>query len=219
MNSLVTAAFARELEILVNGLKARGDPCVGRFLPFYSPETLRQVTDHWNTINCLRQELAGVQASLQQLSSLVIAQTQQLSHPSSCQNFTLHTVEPVAFPFEPVPPAAPRAKASKPRAKKKPTAGAPEIASTVSPPAENSAPPAQKVASPSVSDSAPQESTPPKKKKKSSKRPLEQRDAVAPNIQVILPPVEQVTNWQDHFMNFTSSPRDAFNFSDLLKMH
>ena len=97
MNSLCTSAFVRELSVLVKHLQERRDPVLKKFLPFYSAEGLRQVAEQWDTINCIRQELVGVQVSLQQLSSLLISQTQLLSHPSGCRSFTLHTVEDTPF--------------------------------------------------------------------------------------------------------------------------
>ena len=225
MNTLVTAAFVRELEILVSTLKSKGDPCLDRFLPFYSPDTLRQLVDHWNTINCLRQELSGVQASLQQLSSLVVAQTQQLTHPSSCSKFSLHIVEPVTFPSQPIAPP-PRPKPSKPKAKKTPAAAVAEVtpaAQQVSPPEYNTAPPALNGVAPDVSLPLPAPS-PPKKKKKSSKRPREASETeTAAAVQTILdfsmPPQAQANNWEDNFLTFSDSPQDTFNLSEFIKLH
>lgn len=207
-------------------LKSKGDPCLDRFLPFYSPDTLRQLVDHWNTINCLRQELSGVQASLQQLSSLVVAQTQQLTHPSSCSKFSLHIVEPVTFPSQPIAPP-PRPKPSKPKAKKTPVAAVAEVAPAaqqVSPPEDNTAPRALNGVAPDVSLPLPAPSPPPKKKKKSSKRPREASETTtAAAVQTILdhamPPQAQANNWEDNFLTFSDSPQDTFNLSEFIRLH
>lgn len=223
----MTAAFVRELEILVSGLKGRGDPCLDRFLPFYSPDTLRQLVDHWNTINCLRQELAGLQVSLQQLSSLVVAQTQQLTHPSSCSKFSVHIVEPVAFPSEPIAPPAPRPRPSKAKAKKNPAAAAAEVnpvAKNVSAPESNPAPQALNAAAPAVPLPLPAPSPPPPKKKKSSKRPRETSDAkTAAAVQSILefavPAQAQDNNWEDNFLTLSDASQDTFNLSEFIRLH
>lgn len=83
----VTAAFVRELEILVSSLRDRGDPSLGRFLPFYCSDTLRQVSDLLDAFECLRQELAGVQASLRELKNVVLVQPPSV--PCTVRRFDL----------------------------------------------------------------------------------------------------------------------------------
>jgi len=116
----VTAAFARELEILVSSLRNRGDPSLGRFLPFYCADTLRQVSDLLDAFECLRQELAGVQASVRELKNVVLVQPPPV--PCTARRFDLEqtpNLRPPLFSFSSV--ALPKAPAADSAAAKVPT--------------------------------------------------------------------------------------------------
>jgi len=104
----VTAAFVRELEILVSALRDRGDPSLTRFLPFYCADTLRHVSNLLDAFECLRQELAGVQSSVRELKNLVLFQPGQvtgLSRPVSFSfpNLSLPTAPSQNLPISSAP--------------------------------------------------------------------------------------------------------------------
>lgn len=87
MNSLCVSAFARELGALVEQLKYEGHPALARFLPFYSEDTLRQVSQNWETLAGIQQELTALRLSVQQLWYCCVPQTQQqFSLPTAAAN-------------------------------------------------------------------------------------------------------------------------------------
>ena len=108
MNSLCVSAFARELGALVEQLRYEGHPALARFLPFYSEDTLRQVSQNWETLAGLKQELTALRLSVQQLWYCCVPQTQQqFGFPAA----------PPAEITQPTPPAPKRVRRD--RAQKK----------------------------------------------------------------------------------------------------
>lgn len=97
MASFCAQALVYELETLINTLRAENHPALRRFEPFYRDPYIGEVRNCLSTLSCIRQELAGLQSSMQNLTMLVVAQQQQLYHPSNCQQFSLYSV-PTAQP-------------------------------------------------------------------------------------------------------------------------
>jgi len=122
MTSFCAQTLCNEFQILVETLCRENHPAVHRLLPFYDERYITEVRNAWATLDCIRQELSGLQSSLQNLTTLFVAQQQQLYHPSRCSQFSLHTVPSSRHHVVPgTEPAAapPKKKASKPRTKKK----------------------------------------------------------------------------------------------------
>jgi len=94
MASFCAQALVSELEILVSTLRAESHPSLRRFEPFYKDTYIAEVRNCFQTLSCIRQELGGLQASIQNLTMLVVSQQQQLYHPPTCQHFALHSVNP-----------------------------------------------------------------------------------------------------------------------------
>ena len=63
---------------------------MARILPYYSDSSFDEVKNAWMTLDCIRAEMRGMQASIQNLTYLVVNQTQQLAHPMGCRHFSLH---------------------------------------------------------------------------------------------------------------------------------
>jgi len=98
MSTFGSQTFINELHILLETLKREKHPAVYRILPYYQDQYLQELKDCSATLNCIRQELAGLQYSIQNLTMLVVSQQQQLNHPSNCGQFSLHTVTPQPTP-------------------------------------------------------------------------------------------------------------------------
>ena len=110
MNSLCVSAFARELGALIEQLRYEGHPALARFLPFYSEDTLRQVSRNWETLAGLKEELTALRLYVQQLWYCCVPQTQQqFGFPAT------PLVE-----IQPTPPAPKRIRKDRPRKKKTP---------------------------------------------------------------------------------------------------
>jgi len=131
MNSLCTSAFIRELRVLVERLKLEGHPALHQFLPFYDEEVLRHVDDCWQSINCLREELGGMRNTIQQLGGLIINNTQQKAHNSSCFKLQQGNALELSFlnPLLPFPnvsatPTAPPPTKPRPKRVRKPKSAA-----------------------------------------------------------------------------------------------
>jgi len=92
MSTFGSQTFINELHILLETLKREKHPAVYRILPYYQDQYLQELKDCSATLNCIRQELSGLQYSIQNLTMLVVSQQQQLNHPSNCAQFSLHTV-------------------------------------------------------------------------------------------------------------------------------
>jgi len=113
MSSIGSQSFIHELQILLEILKKEKHPAVYKLLPYCQDQYLRELKDFSATLNCIRQELLGLQSSIQNLTMLVVAQQQQLNHPSSCGQFSLQTISPQQHLMSPatlaslVPPPPP----------------------------------------------------------------------------------------------------------------
>jgi len=94
MSSIGSQAFINELQTLLEILKKEKHPAVYKLLPFCQDQYMRELKDFSATLNCIRQELLGLQSSIQNLTMLVVSQQQQLHHPSSCNQFSLQTISP-----------------------------------------------------------------------------------------------------------------------------
>jgi len=88
--------FLKEVGTLVATLKNENHPAVQRLLPLYNEKCVKEIIGCWQTLQCVKQELAGIQSSMQNMTMLLMSIQQQLHHPSECSNFSTQP--------QPVPP-------------------------------------------------------------------------------------------------------------------
>jgi len=89
MGSQTAQEFLREIHSLVSSLRDEQHPSVAKVLPLFNEQNVKEVMDCWQTLTCVKNELRGLRATLQNLTHLVLAMQQQLYHPSDCRHFSL----------------------------------------------------------------------------------------------------------------------------------
>lgn len=95
-------SFVREVGALLATLKNENHPAAQRLLPLYNEKCVREIIGCWQTLQCVKQELAGIQSSMQNMTMVLMSIQQQLHHPSEC----FFSTPP---PPPPLPPSAPPA--------------------------------------------------------------------------------------------------------------
>lgn len=94
-------SFVKEVGALLATLKNENHPAAQRLLPMYNEKCVREIIGCWQTLQCVKQELAGIQSSMQNMTMVLMSIQQQLHHPSECFFSTP--------PPPPPPPSAPPA--------------------------------------------------------------------------------------------------------------
>ena len=102
MASFNAQALLREVGSLLPALKEENHPSAQRLLPLYNEKCVREIVNSWQTLQCIKQELSGLQASMQNMTYLLMSIQQKLHHPSDCSNFAA-----APPPSAPPPSAAP----------------------------------------------------------------------------------------------------------------
>jgi len=91
MASFCAQVLAAELKNLIQVLRKEKHPALARVEPYYSERSFEEIKNAWMTLNCIMAEMRGMHASIQNLTHLIVSQTQQLAHPMGCRHFSLHT--------------------------------------------------------------------------------------------------------------------------------
>lgn len=94
MASFNAQALLREVGLLLATLKSENHPSAQRLSPLYDEKAVREIVNCWQTLQCVKQELCGLQASMQHLTVLVMSVQQKLHHPSDCYNFSTPQLPP-----------------------------------------------------------------------------------------------------------------------------
>lgn len=100
MASFNAQALLKELGLLLASLKEENHPCAQRLLPLYNEKCVREIVNCWQTLQCIKQELSGLQSSMQNMTYLLMSVQQKLHHPSDCSHFATAPPPSASAPAE-----------------------------------------------------------------------------------------------------------------------
>lgn len=81
-------SLLREVGLLLSTLKEENHPSLQRVLPHYTDKSVREILNLGQTLNCIKQELGGLNASMQNLTQIMLSVQQKMYHPSECCHFS-----------------------------------------------------------------------------------------------------------------------------------